>query len=144
MSYSERQQSERCSRRPGSRGVVLGGSGWIGRHLVRHLLHATGYLVECWVRSERAAQLVRGLAADEERLVVRCSPQLAFGTVPRDTSVVVHGASPLDPWDAPGALDTNLALTWRLLDDLSGRTAPTRLGYISSLLVRGNGREAYS
>ena len=144
MSLPVNLDNRRLHLAPDARVVVLGASGWIGLHLVSYLLRSTQWTIECWVRRGAAAAAVRGLCADERRLQIRCSDTLFDLSVSPDTRVVVHGASPTNHWDVPGSIDTNVALTWRLLDDLSGRPEPPRLVYLSTLLIRGDSRVAFS
>lgn len=144
MSLPEKEDANILHLDPKSRVVVLGASGWIGANLVRFLVSSTRCAVECWVRREAAAASLRRILDDESRLTVRCSDNFADLEVPPDTRVVVHGASPTDHWDVPGSIATNVSLTWRLLDELSGRRVPVRFVYLSTLLVRGDSPAPFS
>jgi nucleoside-diphosphate-sugar epimerase len=123
--------------------LLLGSSGWIGRQLVQKLMDTSHHRVTCWVRSTFAAEQLSQYEG-HDRLTVYVSDDLTKFTSTSDTDVVIHAASPTNHWDLKGSIDTNIGLTLRLIESMSGRSPPPRLIYLSSLLLRGNSQRAFS
>ena len=115
---------------------LTGGSGYVGRNLIRHFVHL-GVPVVALVRSDAAAALVRGLGATPFRADMR-DPRLGAGMAGCDTLVhaaadTAHGAG------SPTQQDTNERGTYNVF--AAARTAGVRRAiHISTESVLATGK----
>ena len=114
--------------------LVTGGHGFIGTHLVRHLLDG-GAAVRCLVRSEGRPASLAGLDVE----VVRGDLRRPAGLVEALTGVdeVYHLAGLTSSLTRAGMFETNLEGTRRLLEAAERTNLAGRFVHCSSLSVSG-------
>ncbi len=118
--------------------VVTGGSGFIGRHVVAHLVDR-GDDVVALVRDPRAAAGVEALGADVA--ISDLVDVAALTILMAGADVVIHAAGAyragITKAERPAMLDANLGTTERVLDAAIAAGVP-RMVYLSSIGTFGN------
>lgn len=115
---------------------VTGGSGFVGRHLLRALADA-GHRTTALARSDSAASVVAGLGAEVVRGDLGDRDALSTGMVGCDA--VVHVAAVTDQWGAPERFDAvNVAGTSAVVETARG-AGVARLVHVSTEAVLADG-----
>ncbi len=128
--------------------VVTGATGWVGRHVVRHLTRRGRARVLALVRLRRdqdldqRARWLRDFAGAD----VDVAPLDAGSPIilPAETNSIIHCAGGVSQVEAAGFMTANVLLTWQLLLAAAHLPALRTFVHTSTLLVRGNSESPFS
>jgi nucleoside-diphosphate-sugar epimerase len=131
--------------------LVTGSTGWIGKHLVRHLMATTDATVYVWIRpsadtttEERRRRLAAFAGGNDHRLRLLPYRETFPEELPEDIRVIFHCAAEVNFVGSSDICDSNVGLLWRLLHSAMRLKGLQRFLHISTGSLRTNSPHPFS